>query len=175
VCQRPVRSKTNTINTFIVTLSLPSRSPHHYRLHRLTARALGANLTGSRQRLEVGHCHLCFQSRYIALSYPVMENRHASPSGKVTSGSSSEVQALPARLFTVDEIIAELGFFTVEQRSLAWSPEPPFARVGAHDCRMGGSCGLDFNRDTAHARWVQARHRWNREQKKLQDTPHSRG
>jgi hypothetical protein len=40
---------------------------------------------------------------------------------------------------------------------------------------MGGSCGLDFNRETAHARWIQARHRWNREQKKLQDTPRSRG
>ena len=104
-----------------------------------------------------------------------MENWHASPNGKVTSGSSSQVQALPARLFTVDEIIAELDFFTTEQRSLAWSPEPPFARVGAYDCRMGGSCGLDFNRETAHARWIQARHRWNREQKKLQDTPRSRG
>jgi hypothetical protein len=104
-----------------------------------------------------------------------MENRHASPNGKVTSGSSSAVQALPARLFTVDEIIAELDFFTAEQRSLAWSPEPPFARVGAYDCRMGGSCGLDFNRETAHARWIQARHRWNREQKKLQDTPPFRG
>jgi hypothetical protein len=104
-----------------------------------------------------------------------MENRHAPPNGKVTSRSPSEVQALPARLFTVDEIIAELDFFTVEQRSLAWSPEPPFASLGANDCRMGGSCGLDFNRETAHARWMQARHRWSREQKKLQDTPPSRG
>jgi hypothetical protein len=104
-----------------------------------------------------------------------MEKRHASPNGKVAPRSPSEVQALPARLFTVDEIIAQLDVFTVGQRSLAWSPEPPFASLGAHDCRMGGSCGLDFNRETAHARWMQARHRWSREQKKLQETPPSRG
>jgi hypothetical protein len=54
VCQRPFTAKTNTMNTFIVTLSLPSRSPHHYRVRLLTARALGRNLTGSKQRLEVG-------------------------------------------------------------------------------------------------------------------------
>ena len=81
--------------------------------------------------------------------------------------------ATPPR--TVDQIIAELAFFTPEQRSLAWSPEPPFASVGASDCRVGGSCGLDFNRETARARWVQARHRWNREQKRLLDAPPSRG
>jgi hypothetical protein len=104
-----------------------------------------------------------------------MEKRDAPSNGKVTSSSPSEVQALPARLFTVDEIIAQLGVFTVEQRSLAWSPEPPFASLGAHDCRMGGSCGLDFNRETAHARWMQARHRWSREQKKLQEISPSRG
>ena len=34
-----VRSKANTINTVIVTFSLPSRSPHHYHLRLLTARA----------------------------------------------------------------------------------------------------------------------------------------
>ena len=71
-------------------------------------------------------------------------------------------------LLTVDEIIAGLALFTVEQRSLAWSPEPPFESAGASDCRVGGSCGLDFNRETARARWIQARHRWNREQRKLQ-------
>jgi hypothetical protein len=71
-------------------------------------------------------------------------------------------------LLTVDEIIAGFALFTVEQRSLAWSPEPPFESAGASDCRVGGSCGLDFNRETARARWIQARHRWNREQKKLQ-------
>jgi hypothetical protein len=47
VCQRPFTAKTNTMNTFIVTLSLPSRSPHHYRLQLLTAPALGGNLTSS--------------------------------------------------------------------------------------------------------------------------------
>ncbi len=79
------------------------------------------------------------------------------------------------RLLTVDEIVAELARFTDEQRSLAWSPEPPFESAGASDCRVGGSCGLEFNRETARARWIQARHRWNREQKKLHDTSPSRG
>jgi hypothetical protein len=27
---------------------------------------------------------------------------------------------------------------------------------------MGGSCGLDLNRETPRARWIQARHRWRR-------------
>ena len=70
--------------------------------------------------------------------------------------------------FTVDQIIRQLSPFTAEQRSLAWSPEPPFESAGAHDCRIGGNCGLDFNRGTARARWIQARHRWNREQRTLQ-------
>jgi hypothetical protein len=104
-----------------------------------------------------------------------MENKQASPNDKVPVGSSSQAQGLPARLPTVDEIITACAIFTVEQRSFAWSPEPPFAGAGANDCRMGGSCGLDFNRETARARWIQARHRWNREQQKLQDTPPSRG
>ncbi len=104
-----------------------------------------------------------------------MENEHASPNDKVPIGSSWQAQGLPARLLTVDEIIAACAVFTVEQRSLAWSPEPPFASAGANDCRMGGSCGLDFNRETARARWIQARYHWNREQKKLRDTPPSRG
>jgi hypothetical protein len=78
-------------------------------------------------------------------------------------------------LLTVDEIIAALALFTDEQRSLAWSPEPPFESGGASDCRVGGSCGLEFNRETARARWMRARYRWNKEQKKLRDTSPSRG
>ena len=69
---------------------------------------------------------------------------------------------------TVDEIILQLSHFTAEQRSLAWSPEPPFVRGGAGDCRPGGNCGLCFNPETPRARWIQARYRWNREQ---QTTP----
>ena len=98
-----------------------------------------------------------------------MENKHASPNDRTPE------QGLLAPLHTVDEIITGLAVFTVEQRSLAWSPEPPFESAGANDCRMGGSCGLDFNRETPRARWLQARHRWNREQKKLQDIPPFRG
>jgi hypothetical protein len=74
----------------------------------------------------------------------------------------------PYSLCTVDEIVMEQSRFTAEQRSLAWSPEPPFQSTGACDCRVGGNCGLDFSRETARARWRQARHRWNREQKRLQ-------
>ncbi len=65
----------------------------------------------------------------------------------------------------VDEIVAALNLFTPAQQSLAWSPEPPFVSEGAHDCRIGGSCGLDFNRETPRARWIQARHRWRRHRK----------
>jgi hypothetical protein len=68
-------------------------------------------------------------------------------------------------LFTVAQIIRQLSHFTVEQRSLAWSPQPPFQSTGAGDCRMGGNCGLDFNHGTARARWTQARHRYLREQR----------
>jgi hypothetical protein len=92
-----------------------------------------------------------------------MENEHASPNEKTPERS------LLTPLRTVDEITAGLALFTTEQRSLAWSPEPPFESSGASDCRVGGSCGLEFNRETARARWIQARHRWNREQKKLRD------
>jgi hypothetical protein len=49
-----VRSKANTINTAVVTLSLPSRSPHHSGRRLLTAGAIGSNLTGSKRRLEAG-------------------------------------------------------------------------------------------------------------------------
>jgi hypothetical protein len=48
------RPKINTINTVIVTFSLPSRSPHHYRLRLLTARSLGSNLTGSKRSWRIG-------------------------------------------------------------------------------------------------------------------------
>jgi hypothetical protein len=68
---------------------------------------------------------------------------------------------------TVDEIILHLSHFTAEQRSLAWSPEPPYVSGGAGDCRPGGNCGLDFNHETPRARWVQARFRWNREQERI--------
>ncbi len=103
-----------------------------------------------------------------------MENKHASRD-QVPVRAPSQTQELLAPSFTVDEIIAACAVFTDEQRSLAWSPEPPFAGSGAHDCRMGGSCGLDFNRETPRARWLQARHRWSREQKKLQNVPPLRG
>jgi hypothetical protein len=70
----------------------------------------------------------------------------------------------------VDRILAELAAFTDEQRSLAWSPQPPYAPTGPHDCRSGGppsarhgACGVDFNLETARARWLQARFRWSRE------------
>jgi hypothetical protein len=66
---------------------------------------------------------------------------------------------------TVDQIIWQLSRFTAEQRSLAWSPQPPFQSTGAGDCRQGGNCGLDFNFGTARARWTQARHRFIREQR----------
>jgi hypothetical protein len=71
-------------------------------------------------------------------------------------------------LFTVAQIILRLSRFTAEQRSLAWSPQPPFQSTGAGDCRRGGNCGLDFNHETARARWTQARHRFIREQKRRQ-------
>jgi hypothetical protein len=71
---------------------------------------------------------------------------------------------------TVDEIISELARFSEQQRSLAWSPQPPFESTGGHDCRVGGSCGLDFNHETARARWIRARYRWRREQKRMQAT-----
>jgi hypothetical protein len=103
-----------------------------------------------------------------------MENKDASDH-EVPVHASSQAHELPARPLTIDEIIAACAVFTDEQRSLAWSPEPPFAGAGAHDCRMGGSCGLDFNRETPRARWRQARHRWSREQKELQDIPQRRG
>jgi hypothetical protein len=98
-----------------------------------------------------------------------MENNQASPNGKVSAESSPRAESPLTPPRSVDVIIAALALFTVEQRSLAWSPQPPFESAGAHDCRIGGSCGLDFNRETALQRWIQARHRWNRERQRLQD------
>jgi hypothetical protein len=72
-------------------------------------------------------------------------------------------------LLTVDEIIQLLAHFTPQQRSLAWSPQPPFESTGAGDCRIGGNCGLDFNHETARARWIQARYRHHREQKRQEN------
>jgi hypothetical protein len=69
---------------------------------------------------------------------------------------------------TVDEIIQLLARFSPEQRSLAWSPQPPFESLGASDCRAGGNCGLDFNHETARARWVQARYRYQQHEKRQQ-------
>jgi hypothetical protein len=72
---------------------------------------------------------------------------------------------------TVDQIISDLAVFTDEQRSLAWCPMPPFETAGASDCRRGGSCGLDLNCESLRARVVQARFRWQREQKRSQRLP----
>ena len=77
---------------------------------------------------------------------------------------------------TVDEIIAEMRIFTLEQRSLAWMPEPANdERSGASDCRPGGSCGIDLDAaySTQHGRWRRARFRWNREQKKMAEVQHA--
>lgn len=67
---------------------------------------------------------------------------------------------------TLDQRLAELAVFSDEQRSLAFSPCPPFESLGGHDCRPGGSCGLDFNYESRRARWIQARHRYMREQRR---------
>jgi hypothetical protein len=104
-----------------------------------------------------------------------MENKHASPNDGAPRETSPQQRNPLTRLLTVNEIVVELAVFTDEQRSLAWSPEPPFESAGASDCRVGGSCGLEFNWENARARWIQARHRWNREQKKQQDTSPPRG
>jgi len=77
-------------------------------------------------------------------------------------------------LLTVDEIIQLLAHFTPEQRSLAWSPQPPFRSMGAGDCRLGGNGGLGFNHETPRGRWIQARYRHQREQKKQQQETHHR-
>lgn len=68
---------------------------------------------------------------------------------------------------TVDQVIAELARFSGEQRSLAWSPMPPPEPSGGHDCRIGGSCGLDGFGESRRSRWITARFRFLREQKRL--------
>lgn len=52
---------------------------------------------------------------------------------------------------------------TDEQRSLAWCPEPPHESTGGSDCRVGGSCGLDFSGESRRSQWVRARFRMRRE------------
>jgi hypothetical protein len=63
---------------------------------------------------------------------------------------------------TVDQIIAECAMLTDEQRSLAYSPEPPYESAGAGSCFRGGNCGLDLNAESRRAKWVRARHRVRR-------------
>lgn len=70
-------------------------------------------------------------------------------------------------VLTFEQIVDILGYFSDEQRSLAWSPEPPYESLGGSDCRPGGSAGFDVNGETRRSRWVRARVRWNKEQKKL--------
>lgn len=69
---------------------------------------------------------------------------------------------------TVETIIAELKVFSDEQRSLAWSPCPPPELSGPHDCRIGGSCGLDGFGETMRSRWITARFRWAKEAKRTE-------
>jgi hypothetical protein len=59
-----VSSNANTINTVIVTLSLPSRSPHHCGHQLLTADAIGSNLTGRKRQLEASNLCSLFLSGY---------------------------------------------------------------------------------------------------------------
>jgi len=72
---------------------------------------------------------------------------------------------------TLAQILAQLAIFTDEQRSLAWSPEPPYQPTGPHDCRIGADCGLDFNYETPRARWRRARYRWTKENAQFLFTP----
>ena len=65
---------------------------------------------------------------------------------------------------TLSSILERYYVFTDEQRSLAWSPQPPYLATGPHDCRPGGDCGLDFNYETPRARWRRARYRWTKEE-----------
>lgn len=71
-------------------------------------------------------------------------------------------------LKTVAEVVAECRTITDEQRSLAWSPEPPYTSLGAGDCRIGGNSSLDFNAETPRAKWIRARFRMRREQRRPQ-------
>jgi hypothetical protein len=71
-------------------------------------------------------------------------------------------------LRTFDEIIAALSSFTDDQRSLAWCPETRTERQGTADCRAGADCGLDFDRSSLRSRWLLARFRWEKEQRRRQ-------
>ncbi len=71
---------------------------------------------------------------------------------------------------TYDQVLADYNVFTDEQRSLAWSPEPPHERTAGSDCRRGGSCGLDLDEDSPRARWRKARFRFRREEEKALPT-----
>jgi hypothetical protein len=73
-------------------------------------------------------------------------------------------------LLTADDIILLLAHFTAEQRSLAWSPQPPFRSMGASDCRIGGNGGLDFNHESPRARWIQARYRYQLEKRREKES-----
>ena len=77
-----------------------------------------------------------------------------------------ERPGISTQIPTLEEVVRDLSRFTDEQLSLAWSPEPPSLSTGAHDCRPGGSCGIDCNYETPRARWIQARHRWLRQQQR---------
>lgn len=67
---------------------------------------------------------------------------------------------------TVDQVYAELAIFTPEQRSLAFSPEPPHKSY-ASDCRAGGNCGLSGLGEMPRDKWVVARFRLKRENEAL--------
>lgn len=51
---------------------------------------------------------------------------------------------------------------TDEQRSLAWSPRPPFEPTGGTDCRFGGSVGIDW--ESRRTLWTLARYWYRKEQ-----------
>jgi hypothetical protein len=79
---------------------------------------------------------------------------------------SSLLPANPPNLPTFDQVLAALSVITDEQRSLFFCPMPPPESTGPHDCRIGGSCGLDFNHETRRSRWTVARFRCLQEAKK---------
>jgi hypothetical protein len=79
-------------------------------------------------------------------------------------------QELASPIPTYEQVVDRLSQFTDDQRSLAFSPEPPFESSGAGYCRPGGNAGLSLNPETRRAKWVRARFRWHREQQKLTAT-----
>ena len=68
--------------------------------------------------------------------------------------------------FKVTDLMEELSQLTDEQRSLVWCPEPRRESLGAGDSRMGGSSGIDWNGETRRSRWVVARYRMLKEQRR---------